>query len=189
MKKIVIFLLIFFFNIVNAQIVNPNFGRSEKKNVPKKTSIEIQAIQTRTFQTSEKKLFRATLRVLQNNRYKEIISDYDGGIITAKLPPVDASDTTGEKVGKAIGRFFLGPLIPGDKIGHIERYINITFDPIDENLVEIRAAFQMIEMTKEVNTLFSNNETIESDLTDQPEIYQAFFEQIDKELFVRENKY
>ena len=44
-------------------------------------------------------------------------------------------------------------------------------------------------MTQEVNTLFSNNETIENDLTDQPEVYQAFFEQIDKELFVRENKY
>ena len=54
MKKIVIFLFLFFFSIVNAQIVNPNSGRSEKKNVPKKTSIEIQAIQTRTFETSEK---------------------------------------------------------------------------------------------------------------------------------------
>ena len=83
----------------------------------------------------------------------------------------------------------MGPLIPGDKIGHIERYINITFDPIKDNLIEIRVAFQMIEKTQEVNTLFSNNETIESDLTDQPEVYQAFFEQIDKELFVRENKY
>ena len=105
------------------------------------------------------------------------------------LPPVDASDTAGEKVGKAIGRFFLGPLIPGDKIGHIERNINITFDPIKESLVEIRVAFQMYEITKELNTLFSNNETIESDLTDQPEVYQAFFEEIDKELFVRKNKY
>ena len=47
----------------------------------------------------------------------------------------------------------------------------------------------MFEITKEINTLFSNNETIESDLTDQPEVYQAFFEQIDKELFVRKNKY
>ena len=64
-----------------------------------------------------------------------------------------------------------------------------TFDPIKESLVEIRVAFQMYEITKELNTLFSNNETIESDLTDQPEIYQAFFEQIDKELFVRKNKY
>ena len=58
-----------------------------------------------------------------------------------------------------------------------------------ESLVEIRVAFQMFEITKEINTLFSNNETIESDLTDQPEVYQAFFEQIDKELFVRKNKY
>ena len=81
----------------------------------------------------------------------------------------------GEKAGKAIGRFSLGPLIPGDKIGHIERNINITFDPIKESLVEIRVAFQMCEITKELNTLFSNNETIESDLTDQPEVYQGFF--------------
>ena len=183
--------LIFFFIVssVNAQIVNPNSNYAKPKPLPKKTSVEIQAIQTRTFETSEKKLFRATLKVLQNNRYKDIISDFDGGIITAKLPPVDASDTAGEKVGKAIGRFFLGPLIPGEKIGHIERNINITFDPIKESLVEIRVAFQMYEITKELNTLFSNNETIESDLTDQPEVYQAFFEEIDKELFVRKNKY
>ena len=44
-------------------------------------------------------------------------------------------------------------------------------------------------MTTQSNSFVSTNETIEDDLTDQPEIYQAFFEQIDKELFVRENKY
>jgi len=189
MKTLLIFFSIFFYSLTNAQIVNPNSNKSELKKIPKKTSIEIQAIQTRTFETSEKKLFRATLKVLQNNRYRDILSDFDGGIITAKLPPLDASDTTGDKVAKAIGRFFFGPLIPGNKVGLIERNINVTFDPIKENLIEIRVAFQMVEMTTEGDSLFSSNETLESDLTDQPEIYQAFFEQIDKELFVRENKY
>ena len=62
-------------------------------------------------------------------------------------------------------------------------------DPIQDNLVEIRVAFQITEKTTQSNSFVSTNETIEDDLTDQPEIYQAFFEQIDKELFVRENKY
>ena len=57
------------------------------------------------------------------------------------------------------------------------------------DLVEIRVAFQITEKTTQSNSFVSTNETIEDDLTDQPEIYQAFFEQIDKELFVRENKY
>ena len=56
-----------------------------EQKVPKKTSIEIQAIQTRTFETTEKKLFRATLKVLQNNSYKDIISDFNGGLITARV--------------------------------------------------------------------------------------------------------
>ena len=36
-------------------IINPNSKGSELKKVPKKTSIEIQAIQTRTFETSREK--------------------------------------------------------------------------------------------------------------------------------------
>ena len=79
--------------------------------------------------------------------------------------------------------------MPGKKVGQQDRSVNITLDPIQDNLVEIRVAFQITEKTTQSNSFVSTNETIEDDLTDQPEIYQAFFEQIDKELFVRENKY
>ena len=85
MKVLIPLICFFIVSSVNAQIVNPNSNYAKPKPLPKKTSVEIQAIQTRTFETSEKKLFRATLKVLQNNRYKDIISDFDGGIITAKL--------------------------------------------------------------------------------------------------------
>ena len=56
-----------------------------------------------------------------------------------------------------------------------------------DNLIEIRVAFQITEMTTQ--QFFCINQRNNEDVTDQPEIYQAFFEQIDKELFVRENKY
>ena len=134
--------------------------------------------------------------MLQNNSYKDIISDFNGGLITAKLPSVDASDSAGTQVGKALGGLIVGAVIPfgglfvpGKKVGQQDRSVNITLDPIQDNLVEIRVAFQITEMTTQSNSFVSTNETIEDDLTDQPEIYQAFFEQIDKELFVRENKY
>mgnify|MGYP001207529210 CR=1 FL=1 len=189
---------IFFCELGNTQVINQSTQQSQKieQKVPKKTSVEIQAIQTRTFETTEKKLFRATLKVLQNNSYKDIISDFNGGLITAKLPSVDASDSAGTQVGKALGGLIVGAVIPfgglfvpGKKVGQQDRSVNITLDPIQDNLVEIRVAFQITEKTTQSNSFVSTNETIEDDLTDHPEIYQAFFEQIDKELFVRENKY
>jgi hypothetical protein len=189
---------IFFCELGNTQVINQSTQQIQKieQKVPKKTSVEIQAIQTRTFETTEKKLFRATLKVLQNNSYKDIISDFNGGLITAKLPSVDASDSAGTQVGKALGGLIVGAVIPfgglfvpGKKVGQQDRSVNITLDPIQDNLVEIRVAFQITEKTTQSNSFVSTNETIEDDLTDHPEIYQAFFEQIDKELFVRENKY
>jgi hypothetical protein len=198
MKFFLLFLFVFFCDLVNSQVINQSKQQIQKveQKVPKKTSVEIQAIQTRTFETTEKKLFRATLKVLQNNSYKDIISDFNGGLITARLPSVDASDSAGTQVGKALGGLIVGAvvpfgglLMPGKKVGHQDRSVNITLDPIQDNLVEIRVAFQITEKTTQSNSFVSTNETIEDDLTDQPEIYQAFFEQIDKELFVRENKY
>ena len=198
MKFFFLFLFVFFCDLVNSQVINQSKQQSQKveQKVPKKTSVEIQAIQTRTFETTEKKLFRATLKVLQNNSYKDIISDFNGGLITAKLPSVDASDSAGTQVGKALGGLIVGAVIPfgglfvpGKKVGQQDRSVNITLDPIQDNLVEIRVAFQITEKTTQSNSFVSTNETIEDDLTDHPEIYQAFFEQIDKELFVRENKY
>ena len=198
MKFFFLFLFVFFCDLVNSQVINQSKQQSQKveQKVPKKTSVEIQAIQTRTFETTEKKLFRATLKVLQNNSYKDIISDFNGGLITARLPSVDASDSAGTQVGKALGGLIVGAvvpfgglLMPGKKVGQQDRSVNITLDPIQDNLVEIRVAFQITEKTTQSNSFVSTNETIEDDLTDQPEIYQAFFEQIDKELFVRENKY
>ena len=64
---------IFFCELGNTQVINQSTQQSQKieQKVPKKTSVEIQAIQTRTFETTEKKLFRATLKVLQNNSYKD----------------------------------------------------------------------------------------------------------------------
>ena len=193
-----IIFILFFYDLGNTQVIDPSNQQSVKveQKVPKKTSVEIQAIQTRTFETTEKKLFRATLKVLQNNSYKDIISDFNGGLITAKLPSVDASDSAGTQFGKTIGGLIVGAvipfgglLVPGKKVGQLDRSVNITLDPIQDNLIEIRVAFQITELTTQSNSFVSTNETIEDDLTDQPEIYQAFFEQIDKELFVRENKY
>ena len=198
MNFLFLLLFIFFCELGNTQVINQSTQQSQKieQKVPKKTSVEIQAIQTRTFETTEKKLFRATLKVLQNNSYKDIISDFNGGLITAKLPSVDASDSAGTQVGKALGGLIVGAVIPfgglfvpGKKVGQQDRSVNITLDPIQDNLVEIRVAFQITEKTTQSNSFVSTNETIEDDLTDHPEIYQAFFEQIDKELFVRENKY
>ena len=198
MNFLFLLLFIFFCELGNTQVINQSTQQIQKveQKVPKKTSVEIQAIQTRTFETTEKKLFRATLKVLQNNSYKDIISDFNGGLITAKLPSVDASDSAGTQVGKALGGLIVGAVIPfgglfvpGKKVGQQDRSVNITLDPIQDNLVEIRVAFQITEKTTQSNSFVSTNETIEDDLTDHPEIYQAFFEQIDKELFVRENKY
>lgn len=55
--------------------------------VREKTSVELQAIQTRTFEKPYREMFRAVIAVLQDARFKITFTDYNAGIIHAQASP------------------------------------------------------------------------------------------------------
>jgi len=161
-----------------------------------KTSVEIQAIQTRTYDGTEKEIFRAVLSTLQNNGYEEIRSDSGAGLISARLPAVAAGDTPEEQAAKTAGSMFLGMIIPfgglmvqSPKTGEKTRSATITVEQLTSKRTQVRVALKETEQLTQYGAFGTvNRETKENDLTDKPEVYQLVFEQIDKEIFVRKNR-
>jgi len=161
-----------------------------------KTSVEIQAIQTRTYDGTEKEIFRAVLSTLQNNGYEEIRSDSGAGLISARLPAVAAGDTPEEQAAKTAGSMILGMIIPfgglmvqSPKTGEKTRSATITVEQLTSKRTQVRVALKETEQLTQYGAFGTvNRETKENDLTDKPEVYQLVFEQIDKEIFVRKNR-
>ena len=167
--------------------------RQPLNNVSKLTSIEKQALQTRTYDTDEVTALRSLLSVFQNNMYENVNTDSTLGLITATLPSeaiVESEEKAGQRM--AAGMFFgiLGTaMVGGYESGSVNRSIQATAEKIGDSKTSVRL---VLKETKQVfkGGAFGGgkHETIESDLTDQPEIYQNLFEQIDKEIFVRLNR-
>lgn len=160
-----------------------------------KTSVEIQAIQTRIYDGTEKEIFRAVVSTLQNNGYEEIRSDSGAGLISARLPAVAAGDTPDQQAAKTAGSMILGMIIPfgglmvqSPKTGEKSRSATITVEQLNENKTQVRVALKETEQLSQHGLFAKIRETKESDLTDKPEVYQRIFEQIDKEVFIRKNR-
>ncbi len=161
-----------------------------------KTSVEIQAIQTRIYDGTEKEIFRAVLSTLQNNKYEDIRSDSGVGLISARLPAVAAGDTPDEQAAKTAGSVVLGMIIPfggllvqSPKTGEKTRSVTITIEQLNAKKTQVRVALKETEQLTQYGAFGTvSKETKEHDLTDKPESYQLVFEQIDKEIFVRKNR-
>ena len=162
-------------------------------NVSKLTSIEKQALQTRIYDTDEVTALRSLLSVFQNNMYENVNTDSVLGLITATLPYeaiVESEEKAGQRMaaGMILGIFGTA-MVGGYESGSVNRSVQATAEKIGDNKTSVRL---VLKETKQVfkGGAFGGgkHETIESDLTDQPEIYQNLFEQIDKEIFVRLNR-
>jgi len=161
-----------------------------------KSTLDVQSIQTRTYDYSEKGTFRAVLSVLQNRKFERIGSDSNGGLITASLPSQMAGDTADEQVGKSVAAIAIGAVVPFGglfaperKSGAKERSISITIEEIAENKTSVRILLKETETIYKTGFLgATSQEVTENDMTSRPEIYQKIFSEIDKEIFVRVNR-
>ena len=161
-----------------------------------KTSIELQAIQTRTYEYNERGAMRAVLAVLQNNKFENIRSDANSGLITADLPAVFAGDTFEQQNEKAVAGIVIGMIIPfgglftpDQRTGTKTRTFSATIEEISSNKTNIRILLKETERITKTGFLGSTSEEVkENDMTTQPQAYQKIFEQIDKEIFVRLNR-
>ena len=161
-----------------------------------KSSVELQAIQTRTYDYNERGTLRAVLAVLQNNKFESIKSDSNAGLITAELPAVMAGDTAEEQTGKAVAGIVLGAIIPfggflapDQRTGTKTRTLSATVEEIGSNRTMVRILLKETERITKVGFLGATSEEIkENDMTAQPVIYQRIFQEIDKEIFIRQNR-
>ncbi len=161
-----------------------------------KTSVEIQALQSRIYEYNERGTIRAVLAVLQNNKFENIRSDSNSGLITAELPPSLAGDTVGEQNAKAVAGIVLGAIIPfggflapEQRTGTRTRTLSAVIEELSANRTNVRILLKETEKITKVGFLGATSEEIkENDMTSQPRIYQGLFEQIDKEIFIRQNR-
>lgn len=161
-----------------------------------RSSVEIQAIQTRIYEYNERGTLRAVISVLQNNKFENIRSDANAGLITAELPPTMAGDTQQEQVGKAVGGFILGAIIPfggllapEQRTGTKTRTLSASVEELGQNRTSVRIVLKETERITKVGFLGSTSEEVkENDMTARPEVYQQIFQEIDKEIFIRQNR-
>lgn len=168
-------------------------SNQQQNNAPKLTSIQKQAIQTRTYDTDEITTLRSILSVFQNNMYENVKTDSVMGLITATLP----YETITESEEKAGQRMVAGMLfgvfgtaaVGGAETGTVSRSIQATAENIGKNKTSVRLVLKETRQVYKVGVFGGGkSQTIESDLTNQPEVYQNLFQQIDKEIFVRINR-
>lgn len=161
-----------------------------------RTSVDIQSIQTRTYNYNEKGTFRAVLAVLQNNKFENLRSDSNAGLVTANLPSLMAGDSAEEQIGKTVVSNALGMVVPfgsflgpDTKTGTKERSISVTVEEISKDKTSVRILLKETESIVKTGFLGSNSQEVkENDMTDRPQTYQRIFSEIDKEIFIRTNR-
>ncbi|NDD12249.1 MAG: hypothetical protein EBX44_12790 [Betaproteobacteria bacterium] len=183
------FINILMFGIITHFLVGPSIAQT-------KSSVELQAIQTRTYEYNERGTMRAVLAVLQNNKFENIRSDANAGLITAELPAKMAGDTQEEQVAKAATGMVLGAIIPfggllapDQRTGTRTRTLSATVEEIGKDRTSVRILLKETERIVQTGFLGSTKEELkENDMTNQPGVYQRIFQEIDKEIFLRQNR-
>jgi hypothetical protein len=161
-----------------------------------KSSVELQAVQTRLYEYNERGTMRAVLAVLQNNKFENIRSDANAGLLTADLPPTMAGDSAEEQATKAATNAVLAAVVPfgalmaqDQRIGFKTRTLSATVEEVGQNRTSVRILLKETQRITKVGFLGAKSEEIiENDLTSQPQVYQKIFQEIDKEIFLRQNR-
>ena len=162
-----------------------SFGSSSifaQQNLQQKSSSEIQAIQTRTYQNSYKEVFRVVVSVLQDNKYKVSFTDMNAGLITASGSP-----QLTENMNQAVAFIpFIGGLL---SMAREEKSETWTVSGTLEEMPNKKDTLVRLVITSDKsksNIIASASEKMTNeDLTDKPEIYQDLFAKIDKALLLR----
>jgi len=131
--------------------------------VPTKTSLELQAMQTREFETSKALGFAATLSVFQSLGYSIDSGDLETGLINGKSPT-------------------RGGMIFGART---QEYRKVTgfVEEMGKNKTRIRVSFVDIVLA---SSAYGQEQRVDTPIED-PKIYQEMFEKLDKAIFVRKN--
>lgn len=131
--------------------------------VPTKTPLQLQAIQSKEYETTKKVAFAATISVLQDLGYISDSASLETGLITAKSPM------------KSEFRPFVGQIMSTIKVNAFVEEITAGRTKIRVNFVDSRY----------IQNRNGRNEK-ERPLED-PAMYQDFFSKVQQGIFVRKN--
>ncbi len=136
---------------------------------PAKSGVELQAYQAREFETTKRAAFSATMSVFQDLGFIIDDGDFETGLITAtglmRREQMDAGDL--------FAQIFAGI----DTRVATQRRATAFVEKMPSGLVRIRLNF--------VDNMAMIQGTPHSAAVEDPALYQAVFEQIDKAIFVR----
>ena len=135
-----------------------------------KTGVELQAYQAKEFETTKRAAFSAAMSVFQDLGFIIDDGDFDTGLITATGPSTKAELGVGDLLSQVLGGV--------DMRSSSHRRATAFVEKMPSGLIRIRLNF--------VDTVVQPpGPTRHSTPVEQPEFYQATFEQIDKAIFVR----
>jgi hypothetical protein len=142
---------------------------TQQQPPPKPTSLQVESMQTQTFETTKRKAFNAVMTVFQNKGYTIQSADLDTGFITAK------SATTG--VGSGIGPMGRAPT-------HIDTTMTATafvstLVKKDKTLAVVRLSFVINKTTSGVGGTYTENiQVLDAN------VYKMHFSDIRQQIFV-----
>ena len=128
-----------------------------------KTSLELQSIQSKEFETTKKIAFASTLSVFQDLGYIIESGDLETGLVTGKSPTK-------------------GGMIFGGRTQEFRRVTGFV-EALRKDLAKIRINF--VDVTK-ASSGYGMQQGVDVPV-EEPKIYQEVFEKIRKAIFVRKN--
>jgi len=144
-------------------------GCASQPKAPK-SGVELQAYQAKEFETTKRIAFSAAMSVFQDLGFIIDDGEFDTGLITATGPTV--RDELG--MGDVFAQIFVG----ADTRGSTQRRATAFVEDMPSGLVRIRLNF--VDNIAAVAGPARFSKPVED-----PALYQATFEQIDKAIFVR----
>lgn len=142
---------------------------------PDKTSLEIQSVQARTFDTSMNTAFRSVVSVLQDMGYVIQAANLDTGFISAQSPTQEEGKSPWELVGVLLG----GASADVRKEGRT--HVTASVEDFNENQARVRLNF--VNRVFRSGT-FGQQATNETPIHD-PKVYEVAFEKIGEAIFIR----
>ena len=143
---------------------------------------EKEALQIKTIEGNYPDVLRAIVGALNTLEYEEIKTDSNIGLITASLPEEDVSDSTASRIASSLASALtLGIVGNDDQTKTRKRDINILVTNLNNSSNKVKVTFKEVTTTATDNWVSSTKKVV-SDLTDQPKIYQDFFNEITKQL-------
>jgi hypothetical protein len=158
-----------------------NLHSAENENKQTKSSIDIKSVQSRSYPDKYKDVFRSVVSMLQNNKFKIKFTDMNSGVISADATPEVSENMS--QVAAAVGELVI-PFFSAFRKEEVNEWSLST--NIEETVKGTMVRLTIIqEKRKDGFFTSAQDKNKADDLTNRPELYQALFAKIDKELFIR----